>query len=142
MAPKRCLKREARTLYRRQRSAAPLSVTSVILQANRPVARLSPIAEWSSLQILFPLRVAMWPSDLKMCKVKLRPPGDTGKFRNGFVSKVRTDPEGFQDLLVEATSRKASGRSFAGVVYAHQLRVTIGGCIHDLEIIAKAGQDF
>jgi hypothetical protein len=26
------------------------------------------------------------------------------------------------------------------VVYAHQLRVSIGKCIQDLEIIAKAGQ--
>ena len=27
---------------------------------------------------------------------------------------------------------------FAGVVYAHQLRVTVGQCIADLELIAKA----
>jgi hypothetical protein len=26
------------------------------------------------------------------------------------------------------------------VIYAHQLRVTIGTCIRDLEIIAKAGE--
>jgi hypothetical protein len=28
--------------------------------------------------------------------------------------------------------------SFAGVIYAHQQLVTIGNCIRDLEIIAKA----
>ncbi len=30
------------------------------------------------------------------------------------------------DLLVEAQARQKGGRSFAGVIYAHQLRVTIG----------------
>jgi len=30
------------------------------------------------------------------------------------------------------------GETFAGVVYAHQLRVNIGRCIADLELIAKA----
>jgi len=45
-----------------------------------------------------------------------------------------------EDLLVEATARQRTARSFAGVVYAHQLRVTIGQCISDLEIIAKAGE--
>jgi hypothetical protein len=28
---------------------------------------------------------------------------------------------------------------FIGVIYAHKLSVSVGGCIHDLEIIAKAG---
>ena len=31
--------------------------------------------------------------------------------------------------------KRTSG--FAGVLYAHQLRVTIGDCVHDLELIAK-----
>ena len=44
-----------------------------------------------------------------------------------------------EDLLAEATARQRAGRFFAGVIYAHQLRVTIGQCINDLEIIAKAG---
>ena len=44
-----------------------------------------------------------------------------------------------EDLLAEATARQRAGRFFAGVVYAHQLRVTIGQCINDLEIIGKAG---
>jgi hypothetical protein len=41
------------------------------------------------------------------------------------------------DFLTEAASRQRDGISFAGLVYAHQLRVTIGQCVHDLEIIAK-----
>ncbi len=43
------------------------------------------------------------------------------------------------DLLAEATARQRIGRSFAGVIYAHQLGITIGKAIHDLEILAKAG---
>ena len=44
------------------------------------------------------------------------------------------------NLLQEATRRQRSGVSFKGVIYAHQLRASIGACIHDLEIIAKAGE--
>ena len=44
------------------------------------------------------------------------------------------------DLLREATRRQRRGIAFSGVIYAHQLRVTIGACIRDLEIIAKAGE--
>jgi hypothetical protein len=44
------------------------------------------------------------------------------------------------DLLIEAHGRQQEGHPFAGVVYAHQLRVSIGKCIQDLEIIAKAGE--
>jgi hypothetical protein len=43
------------------------------------------------------------------------------------------------DLLAEAAKRQTNDQEFAGVIYAHQLRVSIGACIHDLEIIAKAG---
>jgi len=42
-----------------------------------------------------------------------------------------------EDLLAEAAARQRSGQRFAGVIYAHQLRVTIGQCIRDLELIAK-----
>jgi predicted nuclease of predicted toxin-antitoxin system len=44
-----------------------------------------------------------------------------------------------EDFLVEAASRQRRGISFAGIIYAHQLRVTIGQCVHDLELIAKCG---
>jgi len=43
------------------------------------------------------------------------------------------------DLLAEAARRRRSGQTFATVVYAHQLEVSIGRCVSDLEIIAKAG---
>jgi len=44
------------------------------------------------------------------------------------------------DLLAEAIRRQKAGIPFRGVIYAHQLRVSIGACVHDLEIIAKAGE--
>jgi hypothetical protein len=43
-----------------------------------------------------------------------------------------------KDLLVEATRRQTEGVPFSGVIYAHQLQVSIGGCIRDLELIATA----
>ena len=44
------------------------------------------------------------------------------------------------DLLSEAARRQREDISFHGVIYAHQLRVSIGGCVHDLEVIARAGE--
>ena len=44
------------------------------------------------------------------------------------------------DLLAEAAKRQREGIPFRGVIYAHQLRVSIGICISNLEIIAKAGE--
>lgn len=44
------------------------------------------------------------------------------------------------NLLQEAAKRQRNQISFQGIIYAHQLRVSIGGCIGDLEIIAKAGE--
>src|SRR5688572_31358927 len=44
-----------------------------------------------------------------------------------------------EDLLAEATARQRSGIAFGGVIYAHQLYVTVGRCINDLELIAKVG---
>jgi hypothetical protein len=43
-----------------------------------------------------------------------------------------------EDLLAEATRRQRTGDRFAGLVYAHQLNVTIGSLIADLELIAGA----
>jgi hypothetical protein len=42
-----------------------------------------------------------------------------------------------EDLLAEAARRQRSGIAFGGLIYAHQLGITIGECINDLEIIAK-----
>lgn len=41
------------------------------------------------------------------------------------------------DFLVIGHEWQNSGREFAGIVYAHQLRVTIGQAINDLELIAE-----
>ncbi|MDY6806852.1 MAG: DUF5615 family PIN-like protein [Cyanobacteriota bacterium] len=42
------------------------------------------------------------------------------------------------DFLAEGNSRQVEGVSFYGVIYAHQKRLSIGKCVQDLEIIAKA----
>ena len=44
------------------------------------------------------------------------------------------------DLLVEATRRQRGGRVFGGVVFVHQLHLSIGACVRDLELIAKVGE--
>ena len=41
------------------------------------------------------------------------------------------------DFLGHARERQRTGVEFSGVVYAHQLRVSIGQCVADLELIAK-----
>ena len=42
-----------------------------------------------------------------------------------------------KDFLREAARRLRAGDVLFGIVYAHQLRVSIGECVSDLEIIAK-----
>lgn len=42
------------------------------------------------------------------------------------------------DFLVEANRRQAEKIHFIGVIYVHKLKVSVGDCIRDLEIIAKA----
>lgn len=44
-----------------------------------------------------------------------------------------------EDLLAEATRRQRTGQAFGGVIYAHQLGITIGRAVSDLEVIAQAG---
>lgn len=41
------------------------------------------------------------------------------------------------DLLMEGTRRQRAGNQFAGIVFAHQMRVNIGQCIHDLQLLAE-----
>ncbi len=43
------------------------------------------------------------------------------------------------DLVAEAVLRQREGARFYGIVYAHQLRVSIGAIIDDLNLIAMAG---
>ena len=44
------------------------------------------------------------------------------------------------DLLAEAAKRQKKGILFQGIIYAHQLRISIGACVNDLEIIVKAAE--
>ncbi|MFA7232996.1 MAG: DUF5615 family PIN-like protein [Terrimicrobiaceae bacterium] len=41
------------------------------------------------------------------------------------------------DFFVECAKRQANAVSFFGVIYAHQLGITIGQCVRDLELVAK-----
>jgi predicted nuclease of predicted toxin-antitoxin system len=41
------------------------------------------------------------------------------------------------DFLAEGVRRWRAGESFATIVYAHQMEVTIGRCVEDLEIVAQ-----
>lgn len=43
------------------------------------------------------------------------------------------------DLLSEAARRQKLSIPFSGIIYASPLNISIGACIRDLEIIAKAG---
>ena len=42
-----------------------------------------------------------------------------------------------RDLLAIAQQRLQTGREFSGVAYAHQLKISIGQAIRDLELLAK-----
>ena len=44
------------------------------------------------------------------------------------------------DLIVEAVRRQKEHAYFHGVIYTHQLRMSIGSLIHELEVIAKAAE--
>jgi len=45
-----------------------------------------------------------------------------------------------EDLLAEAARRQREGIPFAGLIYAHQLSITIGQFINELELLASAGE--
>jgi hypothetical protein len=45
-----------------------------------------------------------------------------------------------KDLLREAARRQQSSESFAGIIYAPQLKVTIGKYVADLEFLAQVGE--
>lgn len=44
------------------------------------------------------------------------------------------------DLLAEARRCQSEAIPFAGVIYAHLLRISIGTCVSNLELLAKATQ--
>ena len=43
-----------------------------------------------------------------------------------------------EDLLGEGARWLSEGKKFSGIIYAHQLRITIGQMVEDLELIARA----
>ncbi len=43
------------------------------------------------------------------------------------------------DFLQICAALQREGKPFAGVIYAHQLRVTIGRCVQDLAVISDVG---
>jgi predicted nuclease of predicted toxin-antitoxin system len=43
-----------------------------------------------------------------------------------------------EDMLALATAFQNTGTDFSGLIYAHQLRVTIGQSVNDLELICLA----
>jgi hypothetical protein len=46
-----------------------------------------------------------------------------------------------RDMLAEASLRQRQGVAFAGVIYGHQLEVTVGQCISEVACeVAKASQ--
>src|ERR1022692_4570672 len=45
------------------------------------------------------------------------------------------------DLLREGTRLLKQDVSFSGIVYAHQLRITIGQMVEDLELIARRSEE-
>jgi hypothetical protein len=44
------------------------------------------------------------------------------------------------DLLREARRWQQTGENFAGLIYAHQLGITVSECIADLDLIAQASE--
>jgi len=57
--------------------------------------------------------------------------------RAGALNRVLVSQD--EDLLAEATRRQRNDIPFNGVFYAHQLGITIGRFINDLEVLALAG---
>ncbi len=45
-----------------------------------------------------------------------------------------------QDFFKETAKRQKEGIPFYGVIYAHPLRMSIGACVRDLEVIAQGGE--
>ena len=43
-----------------------------------------------------------------------------------------------EDLLSEGAKRLRDRKDFSGIIYSHQLRITIGQMVEDLELIARA----
>src|SRR4051794_5859801 len=46
-----------------------------------------------------------------------------------------------EDLLIEAQRRQLINLPFAGIVYIHQLKMNVGQCVLDLELLAKVANE-
>jgi hypothetical protein len=44
------------------------------------------------------------------------------------------------DFVREAVRRQRMGEQFAGIIYAHPLKITIGRCIEELELLARCSE--
>ena len=44
------------------------------------------------------------------------------------------------DMLREAARRQNEGVTFAGMVFAHPIRISMGECINDLSLLARLGE--
>jgi predicted nuclease of predicted toxin-antitoxin system len=45
-----------------------------------------------------------------------------------------------KDLLLEASRRMHSGDAFSGVIYVHQIKISVGQTVRDLEFLSLAGE--
>jgi predicted nuclease of predicted toxin-antitoxin system len=45
------------------------------------------------------------------------------------------------DFLAEAARRQRGGQPFSTIVFAHQMQVSLGQCVNDLELLAKTAVD-
>jgi len=41
------------------------------------------------------------------------------------------------DFLAVGAKRQADLTEFSGIIFGHQMRLTVGQCVHDLDLIAK-----
>ena len=81
-----------------------------------------------------PIRACLFPSRAQEDgTAKLDDPG----LINRALALGRILFSGDEDMFAEATRRLRSGEIFATIVFAHQLQVSIGQCIADLELVAK-----
>lgn len=63
---------------------------------------------------------------------------DDGQLLDRAAELVRVLVSQDEDLRREGAQRLSRGQGFSGIVYAHQLRITIGQMVEDLELIALA----
>jgi hypothetical protein len=81
--------------------------------------------------------------EVLMCSLPRRMKGDVCLMISCWIGPTTLERVLFtqdDDLLREAAERQRHGVAFAGVIYGHQLNVTIGQCIRDLELLARVNE--